>query len=110
MIRIALTDKPLDVRPRSAAEGAPGEREPLLLAEMDLLFSRLIRKRVCFSDLVPDNATLVSERLAVRCQPLMTHACHLGDLAGAPALDDVPIPKRAPYAPYCLFIVRPCGR
>jgi hypothetical protein len=107
-MKITLADRHLDIRLSPAAEHALAQRQTPLLAEMELLFSCLIRKRVRFSDvrtdLPMDNATPASDRLSVRFRPVMTRVCSVAEVGGAPPLDDFPIANPRPYVPHWLAI------
>lgn len=107
MASITLSDKPLEIRLSRAAERALAARATPLLAEMELLFSCLIRKRVRFSDLAgqaTSAATTADGRLGVRFRPVMTRVCAVADVDGAPPLDDFPIANPKPYVPRWLDI------
>lgn len=104
MASITFSDKPLEIRLSPAAERALAARATPLLAEMELLFSCLIRKRVLFSDLSGAEATTVDHRLWVRFRPVMTRVCAVVDVGGAPPLDDFPIADPRPYVPRWLSI------
>ena len=104
MASITFLDKTLEVHITRAAERALAARAMPLMAEMELLFSCLIRKRVRFSEQVADDATLASERLAVRFRPVMTRVCNVAEVGGTPPLDDFPITDPKPYVPRWLSI------
>lgn len=104
MASITLSDKTLEIRLSRAAERALAARATPLLAEMELLFSCLIRKRVRFSDLMAADATPASDSLSVRFRPVMTRVCAVSDVGGAPPLDDFPIANPKPYVPRWLSI------
>lgn len=103
-MNISLADKSLEVRLSPSARRALEERNTPLLAEMELLFSCLIRKRVRFSEQVTKDAVPASDRLSIRFHPAMTRACTLSDLEGSPPLDDFPIANPRPYIPRWLAI------
>ena len=80
-------------------------RETPIVAEMELYFSCLIRKRVRFHD-KPYNlaATEVMDKLQVAFHPVMTAACG-NDYAGTePPLTDFPIQKPEAFVPHWLKI------
>ena len=103
-MNITLADKNLDIRVSPRAARALAERTAPLQAEMELLFSCLIRKRVRFSESVMNDATPVSDRLSVRFRPVMTRVCAMDDVTGSPPLDDFPIANPGPYVPHWLTI------
>lgn len=104
MASVTLLDRQLEVRISPAAERALAARATPLLAEMELLFSCLIRKRVRFKEGLADDATPASDRLCVRFRPVMTRVCAVADVGGAPPLDDFPIADPRPYVPRWLAI------
>ena len=109
-MNITLAGKNLEIRLSEAAQRALAERTIPLLAEMELLFSCLIRKRVRFSDLnkkdemYRESAVSASDRLCVRFRPVMTRVCAVADVAGSPLLDDFPIANPRPFVPRWLAI------
>lgn len=103
-MNITLADKNLEIRLSAPAQHALEERNIPLLAEMELLFSCLIRKRVRFGDLQTEDATVVSDRLSVRFRPVMTRACSVAEVGGTPPLDDFPIANPRPFVPHWLAI------
>lgn len=104
MASVILSDRNLEIRISPAAERALAARATPLLAEMELLFSCLIRKRVRFSERVADDAIQACEGLAVRFRPVMTRVCAVSDVGGAPPLEDFPIADPRPYVPRWLSI------
>lgn len=82
-MRIDLHQKPLDIRLTRSAEAALVARSETLLAEMELIFGCMIRKRITFRELGAigeADAVPASARMAVRFVALMTRAaCTLTD-------------------------------
>lgn len=103
-MNISLSGKNLEIRLTSNARHALGKRSTPLQAEMELLFSCLIRKRVRFSEAVAMDAITASDRLSVRFRPAMTRACVISDLDGSPPLDDFPITNPRAFIPRWLAI------
>lgn len=104
-MNVILNDKKVHVRLSDSAQRALADRKTPLLAEMELLFSCLIRKRVYFRDhLDPETATEVSSRLAVRFRPVMTRACSVSSVEGSVPSEDFPIADPRPYVPRWLNI------
>lgn len=101
-MNITLADKPLEIRLSRAAELALAERTTPLLAEMELLFSCLIRKKVRFYE--QGEGTPASKELSVRFRPVMTRQCLVSSLDGPPSSDDFPIKNVRPYVPHWLSI------
>jgi hypothetical protein len=102
-MNITLHDKSLEVRLTSAAQKALAKRTTPLVAEMELLFSCLLRKRVHFGESV-DEATPVSDRLAVRFKPIMTRRCSVADGGASPPSESFPLENPRPYVPNWLAI------
>ncbi len=102
-MRITLHDKTLEVKLSSAAERALKRRERPLAAEMELLFSCLLRKRVRFGDAVEAD-TLVNDRLAVRFRPIMTRKCSVSEAGASPPSESFPLENPRPYVPNWLTI------
>lgn len=103
-MNITLADKPLEIRLSRAAELALAQRTTPLLAEMELLFSCLIRKKVRFYEQGADTGTPASKELSVRFRPVMTRQCSVSTLDGPPSSDDFPIKNVRPYVPHWLSI------
>jgi len=99
---ITLADKSLEIRLSRAAEFALAQRTTPLLAEMELLFSCLIRKKVRFYE--QGAGTPASKELSVRFRPVMTRKCSISSLDGPPPSDDFPIINMHPYVPHWLSI------
>lgn len=103
-MNVILHDKTIEIRLSKPAKRALEDRKTPLLAEMELLFSCLIRKRVRFHELPNGTAIPVSERLSVSFRPVMTKACVLSELEGSTPLEDFPITNPRPYVPHWLSI------
>lgn len=104
-MNVTVNDKEIRVRLSEAAERALASRQTPLLAEMELLFSCLIRKRVLFRDQQDaEDGTPVSSRLAVRFRPVMTRACAVSSVEDAVPKEDFPIANPRPYVPRWLKI------
>ncbi len=102
-MHITLHDKSLEVKLSAAAERALARRERPLVAEMELLFSCLLRKRVHFGD-AAEQATPVNERLAVRFTPIMTRKCSVAEGGASPPSERFPLENPRPYVPNWLRI------
>ena len=96
-----------------AAIKALAQRSTPLLAEMELYFSCLIRKKVRFRDATADaksddasTATTVSlsDHLHVRFRPVMTRVCGKDYEGDEPPLTDFPIVNARAYVPRWLHI------
>jgi hypothetical protein len=102
-MHITLHDKSVEVKLSSAAQRALAQRDRPLVAEMELLFSCLLRKRVHFGDEMAQ-ATSAGDRLAIRFRPIMTRHCTVAGGGEAPPSDDFPIANPRPYVPNWLTI------
>ncbi len=102
-MNVTLHDKTLEVRLTAAAQKALARRETPLVAELELLFSCLLRKRVCFGESA-EHSTPVNDRLSVRFRPLMTRHCSVSEIDGTPPSDDFPIANPRPFVPNWLAI------
>ena len=102
-MNVSLHGKLLEIRLTSAAQKALDQRDRPLVAEMELLFSCLLRKRMNFGD-EAGNTMPVNDRLAVRFRPIMTRHCNVHDSDGPPPSDDFPIANPRPYVPGWLHI------
>lgn len=102
-MHITLHDKTMEVRLSPAAERALEQRGRPLVAEMELLFSCLLRKRVYFGD-AADGATPVNTWLAVRFKPIMTRRCTVADGGASPPSEGLPLQNPRPYVPNWLTI------
>lgn len=102
---VKLQDRNLRVELSSGAERALASRSTPLLAEMELYFSCLIRKRVRFHESAEDKGTAVNDQLRVHFHPVMSRACSMEEADGAPPpLTDFPIAKPDAYTPHWLRI------
>lgn len=105
-IEIVIDDKPLMVHLTHAAEAALRQRTSPLVAELELYFSCMIRKRVRFHTVVRSDRTVTAtENLSVSFRPVMTEQCGLDtDTDEKPLLADFPIVRPAAYVPHWLRI------
>ncbi|MFP5381466.1 MAG: hypothetical protein ACLGG4_04310 [Gammaproteobacteria bacterium] len=102
-MNVTLHDKSLEVRLTAAAKEALARRTAPLVAEMELLFSCLLRKRVHFGDDI-DASTPVDGRLAVRFRPIMTRRCSVAEGGATPPSEGFPLENPRPYVPNWLAI------
>lgn len=89
-----------------AAEDALARRHEPLIAEMELYFSCLIRKRVRFPEQPHADAlcATVSNDLVICFRPVMTRACSIQEAAGKPELDAFPIRRPDAFIPKSLSL------
>ena len=102
-MNVTLYGKSIDVRLTAAAECALNLRATPLVAEMELLFSCLLRKRVCFGESA-DEATPVNEQLSVRFKPIMTRRCSVAEGGATPPSEGFPLENPRPFVPSWLAI------
>lgn len=102
-MNITLHDKSLEIRLTRAAQKALDLRETTLVAEMELLFSCLLRKRVHFGEST-EQSTPVNDRLAVRFKPIMTRRCSVAEGGAHPPSESFPLENPRPYVPNWLSI------
>jgi len=105
-IEIQFNGKPMTVHLSHAAESALCERTTPLVAEMELYFSCMIRKRVRFHTVVRSDRTVVaSGNLCVSFRPVMTEQCRIDTHGDDEAvLTEFPIARPAAYVPHWLRI------
>lgn len=105
-LKIKLNDKPLLIELTRAASKAIKERTTPLLAEMELYFSCLVRKKVRFyEENNNEESVMVNDSLEVCFRPVMTQSCSISDVEGdAPPVTDFPIKNPAAYVPHWLRI------
>lgn len=105
-VEISIDDKLLKVNLTPAAETALRQRTSPLVAELELYFSCMIRKRVRFHTVVrSDLAVTAADNLFVSFRPVMTEQCGLDAAADEkPSLADFPIVRPAAYIPHWLHI------
>lgn len=103
---VNIDDKLISVELSNAAADALAQRDTPLLAEMELLFSCLIRKKVRFIEGDgAEDSTPITNGLALRFRPVMTAACHVSDLGhDTPPLADFPIVNARAFIPRWLRI------
>lgn len=102
-MHITLHEKSLEIRLTSAAQRALAQRDRPLVAEMELLFSCLLRKRVYFGESL-EHATPVDEHLSVRFKPIMTRRCSVAEGGASPPSERFPLENPRPYVPNWLSI------
>jgi hypothetical protein len=102
-MKITLHDKSLEVRLTAAAQKALALRDTPLVAEMELLFSCLLRKRVHFGE-AAEQSTPVNPHLAVRFTPIMTRRCSVAEGGASPPSESFPLENPRPYVPNWLAI------
>lgn len=102
--QIKIQGKDVTVLLSKSAEKALASRDKRLVAEMELYFSCLIRKKVRFKDKSEGDLVNVTEQLAVSFRPVMTKTCSIDYEGNEPPLTDFPIKKPASFIPHWLKI------
>lgn len=103
---IALSGRTLSVETSDAVEAALAAGSAPKVIELELYFSCLIRKRVRFLDAPHPDAQCVQidDRFSVCFRPVMTRACAVQDVEGAPELESFPIRRPEAFVPRWLRI------
>lgn len=99
-----LIGKPVRIGMSEAARRELASRDTPLLAEMELFFSCLIRKRVRFGSDITDTDAAAGPNLYVRFHPVMTAACGKDYAGDEPPLTDFPITRVAAFVPRWLYL------
>jgi hypothetical protein len=112
--RLRLGSRELELRLTPAAERAlAAERGPFDI-ELELYFSCLIRKRVCFRSEAHTDAIArvpLTDTVTVSFRPVMTHACTLAGAGDAPpALEALPIARPEAFTPRWLALDHRSGK
>ena len=102
--QIEIKGKQVVVNLTKAAEKALSLRDKILVAEMELYFSCLIRKQVRFKENLDGELARVSEKLSIRFRPVMTKSCGIDYEGDEPPLEDFPIEKPEAFVPHWLKI------
>ena len=101
---LQLHGKALRITLSKAAEKALAQRSRVLLAEMELYFSCLIRKAVRFHEQAGDDSIPVTDMLRLRFRPVMTKYCGTDYEGDEPPLADFPIIQAERYVPHWVSI------
>ena len=102
--QVEIKGKQVAITLTKAAEKALSLRDKILVAEMELYFSCLIRKQVRFKENLDGDLVSVSENLSVRFRPVMTKSCGIDYEGDEPPLEDFPIEKPEAFVPHWLKI------
>ena len=107
-VEITISGKPVRIELSPAASHAMQQRITPLLAEMELYFSCLVRKKVRFYDndeSMDSERVFVNEQLAVCFRPVMTQTCSFNAAEDeGPPVTDFPIVRPEAYVPRWLHI------
>lgn len=104
---LQLGARRLDLRfsPRAARQ-LQVQRDPLDI-EMELYFSCLIRKRLVFHASARADAAArarLTDRVSVSFRPVMTKACSVRDVVGAPDVETMALVRPAAFTPKWLAL------
>ena len=102
--QVELLGRKVAVSLSSSAVKAIAQREQSLVAEMELYFSCLIRKKVRFLENLEGELVAVTDQLSIRFRPVMTAACGNDYEGDEPPLTDFPIQKAESFVPHWLKI------
>ena len=107
-VDVTISGKPVRIELSPAASDAMQQRTTPLLAEMELYFSCLVRKKVRFYDRNDGKdveQVQVNDQFAVRFRPVMTQSCSVDSVESeAPPVTDFPIANPAAFVPHWLHI------
>lgn len=105
---VNISGKPVRIEWSQAASDAMQQRITPLLAEMELYFSCLVRKKVRFYDssaIIDSEQIAVTDSLVVRFRPVVTQSCSIGEFEGdEPPVTDFPIANPVAFIPHWLRI------
>ena len=105
MTTIQVHDRPVELRLSRAAQRALARREAPLIAEMELYFSCLIRKRVRFRERADGLATVAAAPgLLVAFRAVTTAQCRIADVGEEVPLTDMPVTRGEALVPRWLAI------
>ena len=102
-LTIQINNKPVEVRITDKARTALALRTAPITAEMELFFSCLIRKRVCFYE--NNKGIAATDGLKVDFHPVMNRHCTDTELEeDGPPMTDFPITRPQSFTPRWLSI------
>lgn len=105
MHTVELNGRTIEVHLSRRAAHALSRNVAPLVAEMELYFSCLIRKRVIFREGRDHEAALrVTDQLSLRFLPVMTRSCSLDPSKSSPPVTDFPLVEPGRFTPRWLYI------
>ncbi|HKJ08100.1 MAG TPA: hypothetical protein VKA76_03335 [Gammaproteobacteria bacterium] len=105
MDTVLIHGKPVELRISAAARNRLADRPTPLLAEMELYFSCLVRKRVRFQDLDGRDGTVNAlQGLNVCFRPVTTAECRMVDAGEEVPTTAMPVVNPAAFVPHWLTI------
>ena len=103
--QLTVGDRSLDVELSSAAGSHLARRDRPLLAELEILFSCLVRKQVNFRDLTDDDeAVFISDKLSIIVRPVLFELCAKDEGESHPPIVDMPAVDVSRLIPHHLTI------
>lgn len=104
-VAVDIHGKAVQIAWTAAAEKEMLQRQSPLLAEMELYFSCLIRKRVRFNEAAGGaEAVAVNGHLRVGFRPVMTQHCVIDETPGRVPLAEFPIVNPKAFVPHWLHL------
>jgi len=104
MTPVLIDGRPVDLRLTPAARRALAMRRTPLVAELELYFSCLIRKRVRFVEGAAGTGVEAAPNLRVCFRPIMTRSCGKDFEGDEPPVTDFPIERAEAFVPQWLAI------
>lgn len=97
-------EKKLRISLTRSARKALTQRQAVLVAEMELLFSCLVRKRVYFYDPGSKPFEQINEKLGIRFRPVVSRGCQVSGQKADLPVDDFPLKDAERFLPKWLII------
>lgn len=103
---VEIEGRPVAIEISAAASRALANRQTPLLAELELYFSCLIRKKVRFREAGHETGEVAAgNNLTVRFRPVMTAQCKVHEVGeNEVPVSDFPIANPRPFVPHWLHI------
>ncbi|MDH5648852.1 MAG: hypothetical protein OEY67_04285 [Gammaproteobacteria bacterium] len=101
---ININGKSLEIQTSDAADNALAKKSGILVAEMELLFSCLVAKRVRFlTDSRNSDDIQITDNLGIRFKATVTESCEIADSEDL-EIKSYPVPHGERYIPHWLEI------
>lgn len=97
----------LGIKLSKSAENHLNQLDSILIVELELYFSCLIRKKVYFHSSPPGHGTRLEtgdKRIQVYFRPVMTRLCHTSEVISEPDVVDFPLQRLASFTPHWLSL------
>ena len=103
--QLTVGDRSLDVELSPFAGNHLARRDKPLLAELEILFSCLVRKQINFRDLTDDDeAIFISDKLSIIVRPVLFELCAKDEGESHPPIVDLPVVDVSRLIPHHLTI------